>query len=356
MNATTFIPSKAIDALTWLVAKHGYGWFTYTRDFRGISNIRIALPPPDSTVNRASYEFLRRWIVACEMASRLHMQSAAELVTIYTSARILKDGPKVFFPTDEQCEAMLNVSIDIPKTYYRQPYPIFIVYLQPSFVERHAARAENKRFPRWTSVTESDDKKTLWIGSHYDGWDGMVNITSLHTPGTIEEAIASRNVVIGPESEYTDNEACQRLMLNFAMMLTNFNHLLQYKNPDEAEAIARRFLKTTDPIVKKSLSDRKRWLVQEIVPEQSTRFYDEAREEPGPELGGSHASPRPHWRRGHWRREAGYREILAAGKKPRITFIRPVLVNGHLIEGGEIPAFSVGYNDPSRGGQSLPMP
>lgn len=40
-------------------------------------------------------------------------------------------------------------------------------------------------------------------------------------------------------------------------------------------------------------------------------------------LGGSHASPVTHWRRGHWRNAGN-----ATANEPRITWIRPTIVNG----------------------------
>jgi hypothetical protein len=41
----------------------------------------------------------------------------------------------------------------------------------------------------------------------------------------------------------------------------------------------------------------------------------------------------PHWRRGHWRRLPGYREAEARGETAGRVFVRPVLVNAHLLVG-----------------------
>jgi hypothetical protein len=344
-------PQKFAAALRWLGRKPATGpnrWFRYATVPQGCGRVDIVLPPQDKSISEYDYQLLQRWILACHRACEAGVQSMGEITAIYCCAQMAARGPKVFYPTLEQCEAMLNVEIDLPKDYYRQPYPEFVVKFPAEFIRRQTAEAETKRFPTWASACLTPNGKHLFVITDYVDWDGTVNVISLHTPGTIETALKMRYEIHGPESEYDDcTVCCQRLCLNFALMLTNFRHLLHYREQQLADAIDRKLADNrTKPADRRALQERKDMLVQEITPEQNTRFYDEAPAPASEPHGGTHASPRPHWRRGHWRREAGYRDILTNGGKPRAVFIRPVLVRSVALADPNAP-ITVNYRSES---------
>ena len=56
---------------------------------------------------------------------------ARALIELFVISKALADGPKMICPPEDLCEALENVSVDIPFEDYRQPFPVVIVVVSP---------------------------------------------------------------------------------------------------------------------------------------------------------------------------------------------------------------------------------
>ncbi len=112
------------------------------------------------------------------------------------------------------------------------------------------------------------------------------------------------------------------------MLATGISRQARSADPVLVDTIKRRLHLTSNPDKIAELKARLRRIPSICELTQNIRLYDR---EPPPSQGHSEqlGSPKktPHWRKGHWRRVA-----IGSGRKDRkIVFIRPVLVNAHLL-------------------------
>jgi len=307
----------------WLARKRG--WFTAKigADRRLFSHVSI--PERDAAISRGDYAILTKLFAICDV-------ERSSVFGIYADAMMLGEGIKVFYPTVEECEAMLQVSLDIPFSAYRQPFPSFAIKLPAAFVAAQA-EAHGVRFPCVLTTRVMEAERIIVAKAEYGaGLDGMINlIADRPAYPTLEDAIKVRGSVRGDVREYELCEAAQRLAMNFALILTGYRTRLRFQDPG-AYLAASKLLGKSERAARIAGAEKMALLTKVIEFEQEVKFFDrEDREQEAVHAGGdqigSHASPRPHWRRGHWRRQPGYRDVLAAGLVPKLTFIRPVLVN-----------------------------
>jgi hypothetical protein len=120
-----------------------------------------------------------------------------------------------------------------------------------------------------------------------------------------------------------------RVALNFLKLATGITRQVGSANPVLGDAIKRRLHRTSNPDKIEELKARLRRIPTICELTQNIRLYD--REPPPPQSQAEQpGTPKtPHWRKGHWRRVA-----IGQGRKDRKSiFIRPVLVNAHLLPG-----------------------
>jgi hypothetical protein len=105
-----------------------------------------------------------------------------------------------------------------------------------------------------------------------------------------------------------------RVAVNLCLLMVNFGHKSKYILEGERardSSLAR----------KGNVEARKRvrLAVQQLFIDQEVKLFSVAG--PSVDRGGTHASPKPHWRKGHWRSRPVYKE-----KGP--IFVAPIFVRG----------------------------
>lgn len=123
-----------------------------------------------------------------------------------------------------------------------------------------------------------------------------------------------------------------RVALNFLMLAAGNHRLVGPANPAQARTLRER--------IKRARQDRKKDRLEELrtrlrrLPSvytlaQEVRLFDREQPAATPNSDADGTPKTPHWRKGHWRRVA-----FGAGRTGRkAVFIKPVLVNGHLLPG-----------------------
>jgi hypothetical protein len=255
---------------------------------------------------------------------------------------LMANGPKAFYPTPRQCEAMQNISLEIPFDMYRQPYPAILVFIPEAARADAAARFPGVRIPfavivrHWEGICINIENA---VGPHFE----MVTCTVTRDGGrdSIEECL-HRNATL---STVEHAAACwsERIALNSALLLTHFPHIAAPADP-RAFGKTRALMRRADPAERERGRVLNMGQITAVRFAQDVDFWDtaEGHASGGPARPYTGEILPPHWRRGHWRREAGYAAVVAAGGEPRRIFIRPVLVNAHRFA-GDLADTSVDY-------------
>lgn len=236
-------------------------------------------------------------------------ESANTMCLFEAFSNLHRHGVKLFQPTLEQCESCEHIDLNIPVDAYRQPFPTMVVKLPQSYCAmleaRHGAPAMQH-----IVVRHMEHADFVYVASPSDGRSdsGMSYTVGLRSEyPTMESAISWRNVD-GADARLFDDQL--RVSLNLALLLTQFPVRTAPSNPNALDRARRR---------------RDRLEIAEHVHYVSFEQSLVVRKhEPSQDRGGTHASPRPHWRRGHWRQ-----------LEKCLTFVRPCMVNRRLFAGDE---------------------
>lgn len=294
---------------------------------------------------------IMRAIRGCERLERENNNLAGSALSLEALGCLLANGPKAFYPTVRQCEAMQNISLDIPFDMYRQPYPAIVVMIPPD-----ARRAAEDMFPGarvpFSVIIRHVPGICINIGNAVGTHFEMVSCTvcAAGAARSLEDSL-KRNATL---SSVDHRAACwtERIALNSALLLTHFPTVTEPADP-KAFAKTRALMNRRDP------AERERGRVLHAGQFVAVRFAQDV-EIYGTEPAPAHGPARPytgeilppHWRRGHWRREPGYAAVVAAGGEPRRIFIRPVLVNAHRFA-GDLANTSVEYRGHDSAGRTL---
>lgn len=271
--------------------------------------------------NAAHAHYLKRIL---NSAKQLTRQENLVLAWIDAFAACLANGPKIFIPTAEQFDSMQHVELRVPISDYRQPYPALVVQIPEESRRALAARVGESlnNAPRWamlrTGVSKAGHRHVL-VGHHFvkDGKDNTHFFQERSEFTTVEDALLSRVINEGDAStSYDFVEASGRACFNLMLMLTHYGWRDGPPLHPADHAKHRR---------KKNLERFKHadFTTVEMKQHVIVRREFSGPAEPGQPTGREVA---PHWRRGHWRRWPGYRNVLLAGGTPKITFINPQLV------------------------------
>lgn len=286
----------------------------------------------------------------------LESMDARGLFWTRANCEVLKNGIKTLRPTLEQCESLEYVDIPLKLLDYQQPYPAVIVDLPKEY--RDKIKTVYGDCPKVTiaflySLINKDP--CLLVGSPYlTNKEKSEVFYLMHENGqTIEERL---KVFIldgptGPQlnmeqiaemetedsiNQFSIGERLARITINLCLAATHFGHteptvanssyqnkLLERckKNPTEGNKIASEM----EPLF---------FTIQQDI---TIRNHHS----PGQDLGGTHASPKSHWRRGHWRMQPFGKGLT---EKKRI-FIRPIFIRGVLFK-GNLGATRVEYTIP----------
>lgn len=328
MMMTDLVPELFLAPLRWL-GQHD--WLTYRpiQSSDKFHRSRAAITPPKIMPLdvRRFVQYMRSYPL---LMHRWHY--------LYGLSKALASGPKLIRPTYEQCTALANCEANLPFADYEQPYPVVIVELPPQWQHEQGEQLMQHQgdIPGgWTKppkyVVAFHDKENGYlridvVADAERGFDWYNVISPLHQGHTIEESLNAESPESGPDLDQAlINE---RLAVNLCLMMTCYGVRdagpLHLKTPKTRRKRAE----------KNREQERAKMLARNVSLlefNQKVMFFNQ-HESPVDEREGeigTHASPRPHWRRGHFRR-VPWGQGRAARK---LVFIRPTLVSRRFFAG-----------------------
>lgn len=225
------------------------------------------------------------------------------------------DGPKTFYPTVDQCEALDNVAVNLSLQDYQQPYPAIAIALPAGRYPPH----------RWAVI-------------YYEGKELVLTMSDVGAKGFLTAMIPPETPLETLEDYLTYNsrsipipdrmKRALRLALNSCLALTNFGCQLKACYPHDEERDRR--LAQEDSERGKRARDRLHpsKLPTKISFSQHVVLHEtEDRSSKNGET--SDAEKTCHWRRGHWAMQA-YGPHHSLRKR---IFRKPVLVRADLFVG-----------------------
>lgn len=312
---------QAIGTFPWMQliredGRPGGCWCSYRRDI--IDSVASRLQPPHGRT-------LKQLLI--------NPMSASAAIFTWAVATFLGGGPKIFRPTIEQCESLRNVDLRITLADYRQSFPAIVVVFPAEF------RAEN--WPPHLLVAHDPSQNLL--GAFYGSVSrGFVESAIATTPEEeLESMLAKDNNDGHYEFEFDD---ARRVALNSMLLLTQYETRIRADNPERVQELKRNASRSSH---KPAIARRRRESEERLIGEPEVIEFTQhvcVREEQGGDRAGgnSHIEVSPHWRRGHWRRQAH-----GLGRELRkLIFIRPVLVREDLFA-GPLHQTSASYELPS---------
>ncbi len=232
--------------------------------------------------------------------------TGADAFSMWAMSICLVDGPKVFAPTQEQCDALAHVELRIMLSDYQQPYDCMVVrFPQPigpfKFVICH--RSEQML----TCVLISgDNRNDITTTVAVDGRPMEASVIKFDADCAELGEVAALAL---------------RIAINSCLVLVDHDCETRWLRPKDVESDARLAREAT-PRGERA-RERLALATSVLTFKQEVRLHDSERmsRQPGEPTG---AEMPPHWRRGHWRMQPhGERNTL----RKRIL-IKPVLVRG----------------------------
>jgi hypothetical protein len=274
--------------------------------------------PPDPELDR------HRRVIA--LVERLAAKQSIILFQLYIISRALADGPKLLCPTSEQCEALEQVDVNLSFDDYEQPFPTFLLEL-PEEYRRRLTERFGQECP--TIVVTHHDRRSKYIISSCQRLGSEIDAINIMSPRpgrtTIEEAL---RFSVEEGEDLDQGEVVHRIAVNFGLLMTHCGvkdigpidpashakHLRNARRSNRAKAERARALLDSE--------------INLVEFEQDVVLYDR---HPGPrpdtEVDGGQR--RPHWRRGHFRRQpCGH-----ARAERKLIFVKPVMVNAARFHG-----------------------
>ena len=272
-------------------------------------------------------------------------------INMWLQMQVVLSGPKVFRPTLEHCLAMEQVAPRIAIGDYVQPYPVMVIDLPEEYRHRRVCAfgsigGVSAHVPVCLLIgAYGQPPWTIWLSVVLDSGRGLQHVL-LPTSQTIEDGIVSEfghdSYVPAdmPADCYGTNERAMvasllRLAVNAMLLLSDLGcEHLGPSNPSHyhrLERYAQVARKRRTGIVE---ADRNLRLAPQLYGfPQNIVLHAEERTSTESLAGNGHPDVprRPHWRRGHWKMQA----CGPSRSQHKRLFIKPVLVNRHLLRDGE---------------------
>lgn len=279
---------------------------------------------------------------------------------VFMGAEMFREGLKIIEPNGEQCEALANVRINMTLGEYEQPYPLTVVTLPESF---RAEMEETYEIPCPTYVAcyhHRESRGIYLITFEPKSYKQQItedliphHFAKLFEPkpeAVIEDQLEDTDEVVGYLS-LNDKESA--LVARISRVAMNINLMMTYLGVREIENHDLERLKRQAQGSPKSAAKRKKIrqareqleeekLTQYIAFDQQIEFATrEEDKEPSQDQGGTHASPRPHWRKGHFRMQP----FGPQNSQRKRIYIKPVMVRGDRYI-GDMSDASTTYSQP----------
>jgi hypothetical protein len=338
MDFTNFVSREAIPALTWL-GKRDWLDFGYSQDF---NDRTVWTRPKKMTVDPQEQKAVPRPV--WDQIDRILQNASKDVVNSFLALALSKSiagGPKVFQPTMEDCVALENTECTMSFADYKQPYPVVIIEFPAEYKRRLAAMWNCPKGPSHVIVHHEPEKGFITVNAFFDRNNVLSHIAPARPEyKTIEDAITrNRDMpdVRNAADDFKVAELAQRLAVNFCMVMVLLG--VREVGPLDREAYkkAKKLARRKDRHHKelgRKLVDSTMFKVEFI--QQKIKLYEEEFIQPRQpsECGGGdeeseRKSPKPHWRRGHYRQQP----FGPQQSQRKLVFIKPVLVRANLFGG-----------------------
>lgn len=329
MDFTNFVSRETIPALSWL-GKRDWLDFGYNATFN------------DRTIwTRPKIADLRSQEIPAAIkpqVERILLAAGRDVVNSFLALALSKSiayGPKVFQPTFEDCVSLENTECNMSFADYKQPYPAIIIEFPKEYKHRLAQAWKVPKVPSHMIVLHDSEKGFINVNAFFDRQNVLAYMAAARPEyETIEDAIVV-NRRDDSDQEYRVAELAQRLAVNFCMVMVLMG--VRQTGPLEPAAFAKA------QKMAKAKDKRKAELGQKLINsalykvefiQQRIKLYEEEFLQPrqptarvGLEV--HRPSPKPHWRRGHYRQQP-----FGPGSAMRkLIFIKPILVCSDLFSG-----------------------
>lgn len=330
MNLSHLFPKEWHKSIKWLGTKQ---WLTAFDDGADTVTYQIDKNCYISADEYEKYgqETIKRALYLIDQYAG--MGGCASAFFLDTVAKMMADGPKLYRPTINQCMAFENTQVNIDFDFYQQPYPVTLIEL-PDEYKKHIKEEFNVQTPPSYVFCYKMENGIIVTSAWFSANNNIVNILVPKPKWKdIEEAICNKNRTdytngqIDPKATDQDFDVAtlvQRLALNFSLGMTMLGvREIGPLHPHQHELHAR-------TLKNPKANARKRERAQEymLAPikliefAQNIEFYSIEREPTEGSGEGTHRSPRPHWRKGHYRRQ----RHGAGNTLSKLVFIKPIMV------------------------------
>lgn len=310
------IPSESITPLK-LLGKYDWLWWTPLDTSPPKVQLKLHIPPDPALAQH-------RCLIAT--LKRAEDENPVLLFRFYVFSKALADGPKLLRPTTEQCVALEHVDVNVSFEEYELPFPTVLLELPGPYRSMLTERF-GQECPEVVAVHH--DRRTGYIISVCERRAPQPSSINPMSPRrgrrTIEEAL---RFSVDEGNDMDQGKVVQRIALNFGLLMTHYGvrvtgpadpvgHAKQLRNARRANrAKAKRATALLDAKIK-------------IVEFDQDVVVYEGYEDPRSDNEVQGETRRPHWRRGHFRRQP----IGHARSERKLVFIRPILVNAAHFHG-----------------------
>ena len=309
------VPRELIEMLTVLGR---YDWLGWERSSGGDTRF-VFNDATDSVMGEYQRRFQRMMLEGW-------VGSEYVLPSLFTSSKSLAYGPKIIFPSVEQCNALEHVDINVPMDDYRQPFPVFIMEL-PEDYRGEVAERYSAECPRFLQTLHDQRNGRVLMTFDVDAdWSNGYSVV-YGSDVTIEESLRQDGLE-DSHPGFKKRSILLRIAINMGLLLTRFGA----KDCGPIDATAYEKQRRNSQSKNRKKADRAKALLASTMNviefEQDVEFLTKrSTSVANPMANGAMKSP--HWRRGHFRQQ-----VCGVGRSERkLTFIKPCLINGQLFCG-----------------------
>jgi hypothetical protein len=252
-----------------------------------------------------------------EMSAKLDYENneACSLCSMWAGGLWILDGPKIFRPTPDQCQALEQIEVKLALEDYAQPYPVVLIDLP------------DDRYAPFTAILchQTPDRLLTFSLNSSDHEDDITTLITPQSP-TIEASILKFNADC--EQYQAVAPRALRVGLNSCLALANYGHYADYLFPKQVQNDRQLGKEATDRGHK--ARDRVRQAIQlvrfnqEVILHRTKTVKREAGEPTGREMPTG-------WRKGHWAMQP-YGPHSSLRKR---ILRRPVLVRADRLSPGQ---------------------
>ena len=318
-----FLPDAAIAELKWL---HHNNWVQSDGKGGYVVKMELLLRCPET------YNSFR------ESVDKKDKKGAVgNSCSFIALSEVIGNGPKMLRPRVEQCQALMNVDINIDLSDYHQPFPAIMVEYPEGF-RQWLTQKYGVQCPLVSIIYHIEMIKEIWIIHIRDKFWSFARINNRYG-STIEEWFTHKDelstfveekhkAIAETASEQTN--IVERVALNFALLLIVYGCRELGPVDFEAHKKHRRLLGKKN----RAKTERaERLLAGEI---QEIEFCQDIVASgfhgghlPSDDEGGVGGVKSTHWRRGHYRNQRIGRGLQTT----KLIFIKPMIIRPDLFVG-----------------------